>query len=252
MKGRIAWITLGTVAGLSVVGLLLQRGVLRFNNPDRSEFPLRGIDVSHHQGEIDWRAVVGDDVRFAYLKATEGGDHKDRRFARNWREAGAAGLARGAYHFFTLCRPGGDQAANFIQAVPRDESALAPVVDLEFVGNCKTRPTRAAFLGELEVFVTRVEEHYQQRLIYYVTYDFLERYLLDTPELRRPLWIRDVFSQPELPAGFEWILWQYCDRGRIDGIDGPVDLNVYRGSALEQGASKVSAQAGREKTTTLW
>ena len=55
--------------------------------PDPDRYPVRGIDVSHHQGAIDWTAVAADDVAFAYLKASEGGDHRDRRFAANWRAA---------------------------------------------------------------------------------------------------------------------------------------------------------------------
>src|SRR3954469_22613633 len=58
----------------------------------------RGIDVSHHQGTINWDAVAGDGVEFAWMKATEGATFRDASFARNWHQAGAAGLARGAYH----------------------------------------------------------------------------------------------------------------------------------------------------------
>lgn len=66
--------------------------------PSTRAFPVQGIDVSHHQGEIDWFALPGQDVDFAYIKATEGGDHRDRLFARNWEEARQAEIARGAYH----------------------------------------------------------------------------------------------------------------------------------------------------------
>src|SRR5690349_2704594 len=75
---------------------------IRFYEPDRTLYPVRGIDVSHHQNEIDWRKVAHDDVSFAFIKATEGGDHRDTRFATNWKEAQAAGLKVGAYHFFTF------------------------------------------------------------------------------------------------------------------------------------------------------
>jgi hypothetical protein len=73
-----------------------------------------GVDVSNHQGEIDWSALAGSNVAFAYIKATEGGDFRDRRFQLNWDGAKRAGLARGAYHFFTQCRSGAEQARNFI------------------------------------------------------------------------------------------------------------------------------------------
>ena len=83
-------------------------------SPDRDVYPIRGIDVSNHQGLIDWRRVAADDVAFAMIKATEGGDWIDKSFARNFAAAKEAGLAIGPYHFFTFCRPGADQARNFI------------------------------------------------------------------------------------------------------------------------------------------
>ena len=78
-----------------------------------------GIDVSAHQDAIDWQRVAEDNIRFAYIKATEGGDFVDKRFDENWRGAGAAGLDRGAYHFFTLCTPGEAQARNFLTIARR-------------------------------------------------------------------------------------------------------------------------------------
>jgi lysozyme len=82
--------------------------------PDRGAYPIRGIDISHHQGRIDWQAVAADDVAFAYIKASEGGDYIDPAFADNRRRARAAGVKTGAYHFFTLCRNGSDQARHFL------------------------------------------------------------------------------------------------------------------------------------------
>jgi Glycosyl hydrolases family 25 len=69
-----------------------------------------GVDVSNHQGDIDWPALAGSKIAFAYIKATEGGDFRDKRFQLNWEGAKRAGLARGAYHFFTQCRSGAEQA----------------------------------------------------------------------------------------------------------------------------------------------
>src|SRR5947209_6787629 len=88
----------------------------------------RGIDVSHHQGHIAWAKLPRQGVDFAYIKATEGADHVDRRFSINWRAADAAGMRRGAYHFFTLCRSGRDQAAHFVRYVPPETAALPPAV----------------------------------------------------------------------------------------------------------------------------
>jgi lysozyme len=85
-----------------------------------------GVDVSNHQGDIDWPTLASSNVAFAYIKATEGGDFRDKRFQLNWEGAKRAGLARGAYRFFTQCRSGAEQAKAFIAAVPRDEGALPP------------------------------------------------------------------------------------------------------------------------------
>src|SRR5690349_93936 len=98
-----------------------------------------GIDVSNHQGTVDWEDVASDGVSSAYLKATEGDDFVDKRFAENWSGAASAGIARGAYHFFTLCSSGAAQAANFLRVLPTDGQALPPAVDLEYSG-CAQRP----------------------------------------------------------------------------------------------------------------
>src|SRR5215813_13726549 len=95
--------------------------------------PLRyeviGVDVSRHQGPIDWRMLAGSGVNFAYIKATEGAAFRDSHFTTNWSEAAIAGVPRGAYHFLTQCRSGADQAQNFIATVPRDPQALPHVID---------------------------------------------------------------------------------------------------------------------------
>jgi len=121
------------VGGLAIVGIVAALYLLTYR-PDPGRFPIRGVDVSRHQGKIDWQKVAGDDIAFAYIKATEGGDWRDPQFKTNWRGARNAGLATGAYHFFTMCRSGAHQAKNFLAALPDKDSMLPPVVDLEFVG----------------------------------------------------------------------------------------------------------------------
>jgi lysozyme len=191
--------------------------------PDRDRYPIRGIDVSHHQGVIDWKKVAGDDVAFAYLKATEGGDFRDRAFVRNWRDARGAGISVGAYHFFTFCRPGTDQAANFLAVVPVEADALPPAVDLEFGGNCGRTPDAATMRRELDAFLAPVERAYGKPALLYVTPEFLDAYSKQLPT--RALWRRSILRKPDDAA--PWRIWQYHNRGRVDGIAGPVDLNVF-------------------------
>src|ERR1700684_4288039 len=73
-------------------------------HPKRKDSPIHGIDVSKFQGDIDWNAVAYSGVKFAWIKATEGGDRADARFQANWEGAKAAGAPHGAYHFVYWCR----------------------------------------------------------------------------------------------------------------------------------------------------
>ena len=223
MKNRIV---LFGLASLVLVCFVAAGGYLYFRafSPDRDKYPVRGIDVSHHQGQIDWRRVAADDVAFAVIKATEGGDHVDDAFARNLEEARAAGLAVGAYHFFTFCRPGADQAKNFISVVPQDQPLLPPVVDIEFGGNCPRRPTPERLSAELAAFIVPVEAAFDKPAIVYLTDEAAEAYAGRIAA--RPLWLRSLLLEPDRD---DWVYWQYHNRGRIDGINGDVDLNVLQG-----------------------
>ena len=193
--------------------------------PDRHRYPVRGIDVSHHQGAIDWPEVARDDVSFAYLKASEGADNQDEAFKGNWKAARAAGLRVGAYHYFTFCKPGAAQAANFLATVPHAADALPPVVDLEFGGNCQTRPGPDALRQQLAAFLRPVEAREGKRAILYMTPEFQQIYAVALPD--RPVWRRSIAMQPDdkLP----WVFWQYHNRGKVKGVHGAVDLNVFSG-----------------------
>lgn len=219
---RLAWI-LGAIAMLALLVWLGWRAAGAWHPPD-SAWPRQGIDVSHHQGRIDWAALPAQGVDFAYIKATEGGDHRDRAFAANWAGAARAGIARGAYHFFTLCRSGADQAANFIAAVPADSAALPPAVDLEYMGNCAGRPTVANFHAELASFIRRVEAHYRKPVLLYLTEEFDTAYQVSA-RVRRPLWLRSLVLEPDF-GGRPWAVWQVSSLRRLRGIEGRVDWNV--------------------------
>lgn len=211
-----------------VLVLSYHAGNLSLNFPDQERYPLRGIDISHHNGAVDWTAIPRDKYDFAYIKATEGGDWTDPLFTANWNNAREAGLRVGAYHYFTLCRDGAEQAQHFIATAPRDNDTLAPAVDLEYMGNCKERPVRAAFLAELDQFMTAVTAYYGTPPVIYSTFDFYRDYIAGSRYAENPLWIRSIFGAPHHHKTHEWHLWQYADNARIPGIDGPVDVNVMR------------------------
>lgn len=183
-----------------------------------------GVDVSHHQGPIDWPAVADDGIAFAYIKATEGATFVDERFAENWAGAAAAGLDWGAYHFFTLCRTGREQAENLLSTMPLDEPMLRPAIDLELAGNCASRPDQAWVDAQIDTFVEIVESATGQQVLLYLGPAFDARYGV-TDRLDRPLWHRRLLFRPDRD---DWWIWQFHFRASVDGIDGGVDLNVMR------------------------
>lgn len=192
-------------------------------------YKVHGIDVSHHQGEIDWEAVKATDkqeypIRFVFMKATEGGDYKDKRFDENFRQVREAGLVRGAYHFYN---PNSDpirQADFFISQVKLEKGDLAPVLDIE-----RKPRGKAQLQADLVKFLNRLEQHYGVKPIIYTSYKYMTRYL-DTPEFAQyPLWIAHYYVDTLSYEG-AWQFWQHTDYGTVPGIDESVDLNVFNGS----------------------
>jgi lysozyme len=224
-RSRIAASAAAAVVPLVLALALLWHLAGRWH-PSEADYPLQGIDVSHHRGAIDWARLWAQGVDFAYIKATEGGDHRDSRFAENWRASRAAGIRRGAYHFFTLCRSGAHQAANFIAAVPAEPDALAPAVDLEFLGNCSRRAPVRDFHSELASFIRLVEARYRKPVVLYLTEEFDRAYQVSA-RVRRPLWLRRLVFQPRFAAR-PWAIWQVSNFRRLNGIEGRVDWNVAR------------------------
>jgi lysozyme len=195
---------------------------------------IQGIDVSKYQGPVDWASVRSAGVSFAYLKATEGGDRVDDRFAENWAAAKAAGVPRGAYHFYYFCRTGAEQAAWFIRNVPADPEALPPVLDMEWnhlSPTCKRRPPAAEVQREMATFLRIVEKHYGKRPVIYTSVDFHRDVLVGAFETHH-FWLRSVAGHPSLKFGGDrnFAIWQHTATGRVAGVNGDVDRNVFMGS----------------------
>lgn len=207
---------------------LINNGYIWFVYPNKKKYPIKGIDISHHQGKIDWEKLKYENIKFVFIKATEGHDFIDEDFINNWNNSKKIGLIRGAYHFYSLRIPGKDQAFNFIANVPKEENTLPPVIDLEFGGNSKVRPTREEFKKELFDFIYEIESYYNKKPIFYITNTFFNIYLKDDEDLLKyDIWIRNIYYEPRKIDGKEWIFWQYNCRGHMDGIKGFVDLNVF-------------------------
>ncbi|MGC4000536.1 MAG: GH25 family lysozyme [Anaeromyxobacter sp.] len=233
-----AWLAvhLATLTGLAV--LALATGWWSLARPDPDRFPVLGVDVSHHQGEIDWAQVAAQPrMGFAYVKATEGGDFTDPEFEGNWREARAAGLRTGAYHFFSFCSGGEAQARHFLATVPADPDQLPPAIDLEFGGNCRRRPASDQVRRELAAFSELVERERGVRPILYVTGEAYGAFIRGA-EVDNVLWIRDLLREPRPEPADRWVLWQWHARGHVPGVRGRVDLDAMRADAAGQLAAR--------------
>lgn len=217
---------LGFLSILSVFSFSLFQGYIWFVYPDRGVYPLTGIDVSHHQGKIDWKAVKDANIAFAYLKATEWDDWVDKRFEENYIWARWVGIPVWVYHFYSLRIESEKQLENIIRTLSGKILDLPIAIDLEFWGNSRVRPDRIQFQKDLTSFLQKLEEHFGIKPVLYMTYEFREAYL-GTSFDTYPIWIRDIFSFPET---LSWTLWQYKNRGHVSGIDGFVDLNTLSGS----------------------
>lgn len=194
--------------------------------PSRATYPLQGVDISAEQGDIDWRRLRAAGADFAYIRASEGSDGRDARFAENWQNAREAGLRRGAAHIFTLCRLARDQATNFIATVPREADMLPPAITLAFDERCQARPERKLLLGEIALFIEMVEAHTGKAVILNLTQDFEESYQISSA-VDRSLWLRGMFFAPDYGT-HPWVIWQASRIRRIDGIAGGVNWNIVQ------------------------
>jgi len=215
------------------------------STPLLAGYSVHGIDVSSYQGRIDWRRVAQQQVRFAFIKASEGGTMRDTRFRRNWREARAAGVLCGAYHYFQPSRNGNLQARLFIRTVPLRPGDLPPVLDVEAT---RFHDVSALRLG-VQQWLQDVEAHYGVRPILYTNYTFYRRYLAGHFD-EYPLWLAHYeVDQPTLPAE-RWIIWQHSDEAYVPGIRGTVDFNVFQGSYDELLQLRVPAPIAQEPRPT--
>ena len=208
---------------------------VRWDGPQPAAYPIHGVDISVWQGEVDWRTARAKGVSFAYMKATEGGDLVDPAFAHNWQTTAAAGVPRGAYHFFYHCRPAIQQARWYIAHVPK-QRALPPVLDMEWTPRSPTCPNKrpaATIRSDAQIYLRAIASHYGKRPIFYTTVDFYKENEL-WKLTGTDFWLRSVAAHPsDSFPGQHWLLWQYSGTGLVPGIQGQTDLDAYAGTPAE-------------------
>ena len=198
-----------------------------------SDYAIHGIDVSKYQSYIDWEEVkmmqvAGVQIGFAFIKATEGINNKDRYFKRNWRKAHDAKVVTGAYHFFISSKSGKAQARNFINSVDLEEGDLPPVLDVEQVNGASTAKLRK----NVKEFLDAVEAYYGVKPIIYTNVDFYNHYLKGEFD-DYPLWVAHYLQRNQPRIERDWIFWQHSEQGRVNGILTKVDFNVFNGDSTD-------------------
>jgi lysozyme len=205
-----------------------------------------GIDVSSNQGSVNWSLVAGQNLAFAYIRATVGAHTADARFAGNWTRIYGTGLLRGAYHFFWPLAAASDQADHFVEIVGRLlPGDLPPVLDLE-EAYLNAAPQQDVWttvspdnrLPMILNWLTAVEHSFGIRPIIYSRQNFLENLLGDkVAELSSYLlWIAEYTAAPtpRTPTAWSsWTLWQYSDQGNVAGITGNVDQDRFNGTLTD-------------------
>lgn len=195
-------------------------------NVNRDKYPVMGIDVSSHNGNIDFGLLSADSVRFIIIKASEGVSHRDKKFLKNYRNAVNAGMKVGAYHYFRKGSDGEAQARNFLSVLKGTHLDMPLVIDVEDWGNDRgvsDETTKANLLAMVDYLKKR-----GLSCMIYTNRDGYSKYYIDIfGEL--PLWLCS-FKNPETLAGMGHVIQQFSHWGSVDGISGEVDLNVFMGS----------------------
>ena len=161
------------------------------------------------------------------MKATEGGDFKDKAFDDNFREAGEHRFIRGAYHFYNPNTDPVKQADFYIKNVELRAGDLPPVLDIE-----KKPKDVDKLKGDLKIWLNRIERHYKVKPILYTSYKFKNKYLNDSVFNTYPYWIAHYYVDSVRYEG-QWRFWQHTDVGTLPGIKKQVDLNVFNGTMTE-------------------
>ena len=213
-------------------------------------YEIHGIDISHYQGTIDWDAlqnaqIEGNPLRFIIVKSTEGAGQLDENFNDNFYQAREYGFIRGAYHFWSNRSSARSQAYYFLKQVHLEDGDLPPVLDIEH--KPKGRSVED-FQRDVLTWLHIVEDKYHAKPIIYTYYKFKESYLSAPVFDDYPYWIAHYYVDKVEYKG-KWKFWQHTDAGRLPGINGYVDFNIYNGSYYD--LRKLTIGSHEHKTPSL-
>lgn len=192
-------------------------------------FEVGGIDISHHNGDLDWELLKQHGLGFVYMKATEGVGHKDKRFEDNYASAQATNTIKGVYHFFRFKDDGREQAEYFFHKYMYQAGDLPPALDVEYSCHNKRVTDEAKkkiIRAQIAAFDSAVFERCNMHCIIYTNQECY-RDLIKGHFEHLDLWICDLCEQPNDDEFPNWIIWQYAHTGELDGFKGKFDMNVF-------------------------
>ena len=200
---------------------------------DARKVKVDGIDVSHHNGTIDWPTVATNkNIKFVYLKATEGRTHRDRHFKRNAKEARRAGLDVGAYHFLTNKSAVKTQFEHFRKTTADCGMTLIPMLDVEELGMRGSSMTEVSQM--VSEFCQLCEKHYGRKPVIYGPGHYFRNGLAQN-FANYYIWGSSYIGKPNIGSATKLNIWQFTEKGRVEGIRGPVDLNRFEnGMTIEK------------------
>lgn len=206
--------------------------------PDSDTLQIKGIDVSHYQGDIPWDSLTPS-ISFAICKATEGRTLLDTDFQRNWSQIKLSGRVRGAYHFYLTSDDPITQAQFFWKTVSADYQAndLPLILDIE-QGSLRKTITPAQLQKDVLSFLTTLEQLSGKIPMVYCSTYFANQYLDNAKLSRYPLWLAEYTSRstPHVPTTWQdkgWSFWQKSDSYDLRQISGALDFDLFHGSDAE-------------------
>lgn len=187
-----------------------------------SQNEVDGIDVSHHQGDINWVEVKKSvpDLAFIYVKCSEGKDYVDPAFKKNAEGAAKNGFRVGAYHYFRMTSSAHDQFKNYCKQMDAVPVTLRPMVDVEK----DDKKPRKELQDSLKMLLNLLEEAYGVKPVIYGTNRSYNEFC--APEFNDyPMYIgRYGDNKPVVKGPSHYTVWQYSEKGKIKGIPKDVDL----------------------------
>ncbi len=225
-NARTAAIILIGVTAICIAVAMFIREASRNNahvDIDTTTYTVKGIDISAHNGEIDFERVARDGVQFAFIKISEGATWRDSKFEENYHKATSAGIKVGVYHFFRFDVEGWRQSVNLLRALGHRHLDLPVAIDIEEWGNPENYSTKEV-IENVKSLIDLIRRSGREAIIYTNKKGyskFIRNHFDDTM-----LWICS-FTDPAMAEDSRWTIWQYSHKGKIDGIDGDTDLCTF-------------------------